>query len=180
MLNLIEAVERQNVIMRTVRAGEIDLSTPTGRMLARILSATAQAEGEVKADRWSRSWRQGREQGKPARTGSRLFGYERDGNMFVIDLASGRERQGSHCPSRMAPIFAASLTIVVAAGVLLHRVTVAPQTGQANWAPRGERTRASCRPNRTRCPAPANKQRHRSCRDHTARSRRRRSCRRRS
>ncbi|MGH3589201.1 MAG: recombinase family protein, partial [Pseudonocardia sp.] len=78
---LIAAIESRNVIMRTVRAGEIDLSTPTGRMLARILSATAQAEGEVKADRWMRSWRQGREQGLPARTGSRLFGYDRDGQV---------------------------------------------------------------------------------------------------
>ncbi|HET6628515.1 MAG TPA: recombinase family protein [Woeseiaceae bacterium] len=78
---LIAAIESRNVIMRTVRAGEIDLSTPTGRMLARILSATAQAEGEVKADRWMRSWRQGREAGLPARTGSRLFGYTRAGEL---------------------------------------------------------------------------------------------------
>lgn len=79
---LIAAVESRNVIMRTVRAGEIDLSTPTGRMLARILSATAQAEGEVKADRWKRSWRQGREAGRPAKTGSRLFGYTHEGELI--------------------------------------------------------------------------------------------------
>lgn len=79
---LISACEAHSVIMRTVRAGEIDLSTPTGRMIARIISATAQAEGEMKADRWKRSWRQGREAGAPAKTGSRLFGYTRDGQII--------------------------------------------------------------------------------------------------
>jgi len=78
----IGACEARDVTMRTVRAGEIDLSTPTGRMLARILSATAQAEGEVKADRWKRSWRQGRESGAPARTGTRLFGYTRSSEVI--------------------------------------------------------------------------------------------------
>lgn len=87
---LIEAVEKRNVVMRTVRAGEIDLSTPTGRMLARILSATAQAEGEVKADRWRRSWRQGREAGRPAKTGSRLFGYTHEGDLVPREAAIAR------------------------------------------------------------------------------------------
>jgi hypothetical protein len=48
-------------------------------MIARILGAIATGEGEVKAERWKRSWRQGREAGVPAKTGSRLFGYTRDG-----------------------------------------------------------------------------------------------------
>lgn len=87
---LIEAIESRNVVMRTVRAGEIDLSTPTGRMLARILSATAQAEGEIKADRWKRSWRQGREAGNPARTGSRLFGYTRDSEVIDAEAEIAR------------------------------------------------------------------------------------------
>lgn len=88
---LIAAIERQSVIMRTVRAGEIDLSTPTGRMLARILSATAQAEGEVKADRWRRSWQQGREQGKWAGSGTRLFGYTREGEVIPDEAAVAQE-----------------------------------------------------------------------------------------
>jgi len=85
--DLIEAIDRNNVIMRTVRAGEIDLSTPTGRMLARILSATAQAEVEVKADRWARSWQQGRERGQVPGTGTRLFGYTRDGEVIEHEKA---------------------------------------------------------------------------------------------
>lgn len=72
---LIDAIESQNVILRTVRAGELDLSTPTGRMLARILGSVAMAEGEVKSDRWKRSWRQGREAGRVVGSGTRMFGY---------------------------------------------------------------------------------------------------------
>lgn len=88
---LINAVEARNVIMRTHRAGEIDLATPTGRMLARILSATAQAEGEVKADRWRRSWRQGREAGNFPATGNRMFGYTRDGQILPHEAQIARE-----------------------------------------------------------------------------------------
>lgn len=110
---LIDAVDENNILMRTVRAGEIDLSTPTGRMVARIIGATAQAEGEIKADRWKRRWRQDREQGAWARTGTRLFGYTRDGQLIdtearvarqvaadviagtpILTIARGLERQG--------------------------------------------------------------------------------------
>jgi DNA invertase Pin-like site-specific DNA recombinase len=87
---LIEAIESRNVILRTCRAGELDLSTPTGRMLARILGSVAMAEGEVKADRWKRSWRQGREAGKLTRTGSRMFGYDQDGNVIDHEAAIAR------------------------------------------------------------------------------------------
>lgn len=87
---LISAIESRNVILRTVRAGELDLSTPTGRMLARIVGATAMAEGEVKADRWRRSWRQGREAGEYARTGSRLFGYTHEGELIDYEAAIAR------------------------------------------------------------------------------------------
>lgn len=87
---LISAIESRNVILRTVRAGELDLSTPTGRMLARIVGATAMAEGEVKADRWRRSWQQGREAGRPVRTGSRTFGYDRDGKVIDYEAAIAR------------------------------------------------------------------------------------------
>lgn len=79
---LVDAIESRNVIMRTVRAGEIDLSTPTGRMLARILSATSQAEGEIKADRWRRSVRQRREAGAMPASGPRMKGWTRDGELI--------------------------------------------------------------------------------------------------
>ena len=78
---LLDAVERRDVIMRTVRAGELDLSTPTGRMLARILSSVATAEGEMKSDRWRRSVRQRREAGQMPGSGPRMLGWTRDGQI---------------------------------------------------------------------------------------------------
>lgn len=76
--DLIDAADKANVTFRTVRAGEFDLATGTGRMLARILASIAQGEGELKAERWLRSIRQRREQGQPPGWGPRLYGYTRD------------------------------------------------------------------------------------------------------
>lgn len=84
---LIPVIEAHNVLVRTVKAGDLDLSTAYGRMIARILGAIATGEGEVKAERWKRSWRQGREAGEPAKTGSRLFGYTRDGQVIPEEKA---------------------------------------------------------------------------------------------
>lgn len=79
---LLDAIERRDVIMRTVRAGEIDLSTPTGRMLARIVSSVATAEGEMKSDRWRRSVRQRREAGQMPGSGPRMMGWTRSGELI--------------------------------------------------------------------------------------------------
>ena len=78
---LIEVVERHHVAIRTCRAGEIDLSTPTGRMIARILGSVATHEVEHKVERWYRSVRQRREAGRWNAAGPRTFGYERDGTV---------------------------------------------------------------------------------------------------
>lgn len=78
---LIESCEAHGVTIRTVRAGEFDLSTPTGRMMARILASVSAGEGEIKADRWKRSVRQRREAGVVHTMGPRLYGYERDGTI---------------------------------------------------------------------------------------------------
>lgn len=90
MLDLEELVtlfERHKIMVRTCRAGEIDLSTPTGKMLARILAATAQGEVEVKADRWLRTYRQRREAGRWMGSGPRTFGYNRDGTVNPVEAA---------------------------------------------------------------------------------------------
>lgn len=84
---LVNIVEGHSVAIRTIRAGEIDLSTPTGRMLARILGATAQHEVEQKADRWLRSYRQRREAGQWMGSGPRTFGFERDGKTIDAEAA---------------------------------------------------------------------------------------------
>lgn len=78
---IIPTFEQHKVIVRTCRSGELDLSTPTGRMLARILGSVASHEGEQKADRWRRSYRQRRGAGRWMGSGPRTFGYNRDGTI---------------------------------------------------------------------------------------------------
>ncbi|MET0494992.1 MAG: hypothetical protein ABW000_17860 [Actinoplanes sp.] len=58
--------------------GDVDLSTPTGRLVARRLGAAARHEAEHKALRQRRQRRQSAEAGKVAGGGHRPFGYEAD------------------------------------------------------------------------------------------------------
>ncbi len=53
--DIIELVERSNLTIYTVTAGEIDLNTPTGRMVARLLGSVARNEVEHKAERQQRA-----------------------------------------------------------------------------------------------------------------------------
>lgn len=87
---LVDACKRNNVQIATVKGGTIDLTTPTGRLVAGLLAQVATYEGEAKSDRWKRSWRQGREAGNFARTGSRLFGYTREGDVIEEEAAVAR------------------------------------------------------------------------------------------
>lgn len=87
---LIEVAEARAITIRTVRAGEFDLGTPTGKMLARILASVSAGEGDIKADRWRRSVRQRRERGDLPKMGPRLFGYERDGSINPEEAAHVR------------------------------------------------------------------------------------------
>lgn len=87
---LVDVCKRNNTQIATVRAGTIDLTTPTGRLVAGLLAQVATYEGEAKADRWKRSWRQGREAGKPARTGSRLYGYTRESELIPEEAEIAR------------------------------------------------------------------------------------------
>ena len=79
--HLLNIVQAHNTQIATVKAGRIDLTTDSGQMIAEILASVASYEGRAKATRWKRSWRQGREAGKFAKTGTRLFGYTRDGEV---------------------------------------------------------------------------------------------------
>jgi len=66
------------VEIRTVKAGDIDLSTTNGRMIARILGATAQAEAETIKDRVKRKMASLIESGA-WKGGPRPFGWQGDG-----------------------------------------------------------------------------------------------------
>lgn len=59
--------------IRSVTAGELDLSTPTGRMVASILGSVATAEVEHAGERKRRAARQKAERGEPK--WKRAFGY---------------------------------------------------------------------------------------------------------
>lgn len=78
---LITVIESRDITLRTVKAGDIDLSSAYGRMIARILGSVAQGEGEVKSERWKRSIRQRREAGAVHTMGPRPYGYNRDGTI---------------------------------------------------------------------------------------------------
>lgn len=84
----VDVCERFKVIVRTVRAGELDLSTDAGRMVARILGAVARQEVERSTDRIRAQKRQAAEQGR-YRGGPRPFGYEADG--LTVRKAEARE-----------------------------------------------------------------------------------------
>lgn len=79
---LVDVCKRNNTQIATVRAGTIDLTTPTGRLVAGLLAQVATYEGEAKSDRWKRAVRQRREAGTFAPSGPRMYGWTRDGTIL--------------------------------------------------------------------------------------------------
>jgi site-specific DNA recombinase len=74
----ISVAESHDLQIQTVQAGNYDLSTPAGRMVARMLGAAAQNEVENIRARVKRKKEQMAEEGK-FRGGPRPFGFEPDG-----------------------------------------------------------------------------------------------------
>jgi len=83
----VAVAERRKVTTQTVTAGELDLSTPSGRMVARILGSVARQEVEHKAERTRRAHLQAAQAGK-WRGGARPFGFESDGVTIRDDEAA--------------------------------------------------------------------------------------------
>ena len=75
---LIEALESAGATVRTVQAGELDLSTPAGRMTARVVGAVARHESEHKSARLRRKHDEIAQAGRLAGGGPRPFGYDDD------------------------------------------------------------------------------------------------------
>src|SRR5665647_1062329 len=81
---IIGICEATHVRLATV-TGDLDLSTDTGRMLARILASVARGEVERKGARQRRANRQRAENGK-GRWTRRPFGYDREGDrVFIVE-----------------------------------------------------------------------------------------------
>src|SRR5947209_5645390 len=81
--DVIDLADKHGIELATV-TGEVDLSNPTGRLIARMLGAAARHEAEHKAERQKRQRRQAAEAGRVAGGGKRPFGYA-DDRITVID-----------------------------------------------------------------------------------------------
>ncbi|GGK99732.1 serine recombinase [Sphaerisporangium melleum] len=81
--DVIDLADRRGIELATV-TGEIDLATPTGRLIARMLGAAARHEAEHKAERQKRQRRQNAEAGKVSGGGMRPYGYAED-RLTVIE-----------------------------------------------------------------------------------------------
>jgi DNA invertase Pin-like site-specific DNA recombinase len=86
-VRVIEAGERAKAVLAFCRSADLDLSTPSGRMLADILASVARQEIEQKSDRQKRANMQAAEQGRRI-GGRRPFGYEPDGVTVREDEAA--------------------------------------------------------------------------------------------
>lgn len=101
MTEFIDLAEETAVSIESVQGGSLDLSTPAGRMVATILSAVAQAEVELKAERHLLKNEQTRQAG--GSTGGPVpFGWtlgERSGpnqpRPFVVDEAARTAVRGA-------------------------------------------------------------------------------------
>lgn len=74
----VSLAEAHGTQVQTVSAGEVDLSTASGRMVARMLGAAAQHEVDHARERMRRAKQQAAETGK-YRGGRRPYGFESDG-----------------------------------------------------------------------------------------------------
>lgn len=73
----ISICDPRGIVTHTVKAGPLDLSTPSGRMVARQLGAVARFESEHKADRLKTKHLVLAKEGKSTGGGYRPYGYRR-------------------------------------------------------------------------------------------------------
>jgi DNA invertase Pin-like site-specific DNA recombinase len=85
--SFIDVVNRHKTKIRTVQAGELDLSSPSGRMVARQLGSVARYESEHRAERIQRKARELAVRGRIGGGGTRPFGYQSDRRALREDEA---------------------------------------------------------------------------------------------
>ncbi len=88
-------VEQHRLTIETVRAGAWDLSTPSGRMTARILGSVARGESEHKSDRVRRALEQHAELGRPH--GRVAYGWQ--DRLDILAQDRGARAGGPACPT---------------------------------------------------------------------------------
>lgn len=74
----IDLVEASGVLVATVRAGDLDLASASGRMVARVVGAMARHESEEKSERLRRKALELARAGKVGGGGTRPYGFEAD------------------------------------------------------------------------------------------------------
>jgi site-specific DNA recombinase len=84
----IDLVEDRAVEVQTVTAGVLDLTTPTGRAMARTLGTWARFESEHKAERLRRKHAEKAAAGKPNKSGTRAYGMTEDWSAIVPSEAA--------------------------------------------------------------------------------------------
>lgn len=93
LVDLVELAEVRALRVLAVRAGDIDLSTPAGRMLAGMLGSAARYEVEQKGIRQKEANRQRARAGISVWS-RRPFGFDRDGHdVFVVEHEAELIRQ---------------------------------------------------------------------------------------
>lgn len=95
LLELIDVVEKAAIPIYTDQAGDLDLSSPFGQMVAKIVGALAEHELKLKTARWLLSVKDKRKRGEVPNMGTRIFGYTEDGEIvpdeaFVLRQAIRR------------------------------------------------------------------------------------------
>ncbi len=85
--SFIDLCDAQRIDVRTVKAGVVDLSTASGKMVARMLGAAARHEVDHMVERSKRAKEQAAMDGK-FRGGRRSFGYEANGTTARADEAA--------------------------------------------------------------------------------------------
>lgn len=88
--DLVDLAETTGLTIATVTAGEYDLSTPTGRMVARVVGATAKQESEHKAERVRRKILERAESGGH-HGGRRGYGHTMDRQIVPDEAAEIRD-----------------------------------------------------------------------------------------
>jgi site-specific DNA recombinase len=93
----VETVEAAGAAVATVSAGELDFATASGRMVARLLGATARYESEKLSERQRRKMEEVAASGRP-HGGPRIFGWDRDpntGERIVVEAEAALVREGA-------------------------------------------------------------------------------------
>ncbi|MCW2527389.1 MAG: hypothetical protein JWM76_2249 [Pseudonocardiales bacterium] len=86
----IDLCDRKKIATQTVQAGQLDLSTPTGRMTARVVGSMARYESEHKSERTRRAQLQAAQAGKWLGGASPLGWTVREDGTAVLDVPAAR------------------------------------------------------------------------------------------